>query len=61
MTSNKTLNYFSIFISVIGIGPLAILGLITPSQQVAFLIGISDFVFAGIIAVNCYELGKKSR
>ena len=41
MTS-KALNYFSIFVSTIGIVPLAILGLLTPYQFVAFLLGLSD-------------------
>jgi hypothetical protein len=59
--TGKALNYFSIFISAVGIVPLSILGLLTPYQFVAFLLGLSDVAFAAIIAINCYDLGIKSR
>jgi hypothetical protein len=59
--TGKALNYFSIFISATGIIPLSILGLLTPYQFVAFLLGLSDISFAIIIALNCYDLGVKSR
>ena len=61
MTTDKRSNYFSIIGSAIGIIPLAILGLITPYQSVAALIGISDFAFVLVIAANSYDLGKKSK
>jgi len=60
MTSTK-LNFISLFFSISGIIPLAILGLLTPYQFVAFLLGLSDVSFAGIIAINFYDLGSKSR
>ena len=46
---------------IIGVIPLAYLGLITPSQEVAFLIGISDIMFAGIFGLSAYLLGKDSK
>ena len=60
MDMAKNTNYFSIAVSIIGIVPLAILGLLTPYQFVAFLLGISDASFVGIIAINSYSLGTKS-
>ena len=60
--SKNNKSYYSIVIMcIIGVIPLAYLGLITPSQEVAFLIGISDIMFAGIFGLSAYLLGKDSK
>ena len=55
--TKKIFNILTIFLSVVGIIPLAILGLLTPYVFVAFMLGISDIIFVVIIAINSYELG----
>ena len=55
--TKKIFNILTIFLSIIGIIPLAILGLLTPYIFVAFMLGISGVVFVAILTINSYELG----
>lgn len=60
MKNNDSFSFFlSIVISVLGILPLAYLGLITPHVKTAFLIGLSDMLFVVIIGINIFMLGYK--
>lgn len=51
------LSWLVIFVAVLGIIPLAYLGLITPSQQVAFLIGLTDVSLAIITFIEAIRIG----
>ena len=47
-------------VGFIGLIPLAILGLQTPFEPVAFIVGLGDISILFIIAINAYDVGKAS-